>query len=170
MRLQDRLGAVSHPRLRTSALARRSVSLLLNARILTTLCFAAVAVPVWVPSFTGRTGESSRRPRFADVAPRSRIPYVTNNNYTGRKYFQQSMCGGVAAFDYDDDGRMDIYFTNGARYPELKKEDASYYNCLLRNQGDGTFKDVTEEAGLTGSPLGFCYGVAAGDFDNDGRT
>ena len=134
------------------------------------LCVAAAAAAVWFPLLPGQTTDSPRRPHFTDAAPRSGISYVTNNNYTGRKYFQQSMCGGIATLDYDNDGRIDIYFTNGAKLPELKKEDPSYYNCLLRNQGDGTFKDVTEEAGLTGSQLDFCYGAAAGDFDNDGRT
>jgi hypothetical protein len=113
---------------------------------------------------------AERRPHFVDVAPRSSIPYVTNNHYTGRKYFPQPMCGGVATFDYDNDGKLDIYFTNGAKLPELKKTDASFFNCLLRNQGDGAFKDVTSEAGLTGSHLDLSYGVAAGDFDNDGHT
>ena len=57
------------------------------------------------------------------------------------------MCGGVAIFDYDNDGRMDIFFTNGAKLPELKRTDPSFYNCLLRNKGDGTFEDVTRKAG-----------------------
>ncbi len=78
------------------------------------------------------------------------------------------MCGGVAIFDYDNDGKMDIFFTNGAKLPELKKTDASYYNCLLRNKGDGTFEDVTAKADLTGAQMDFSYGVAAGDYDNDG--
>ncbi len=122
------------------------------------------------PFCASQLGGASRRPHFVDIAPRSQFSYFTNNNFTGRKYFQQSMVGGVAILDYDNDGLMDIYFANGAKYPELKKEDASYYNCLLHNQGDGTFKDMTAEAGLTGSQLDFCYGVAAGDFDNDGWT
>jgi hypothetical protein len=143
---------------------------LLAARIWASLCVAAAAAAAWFPHLPRQTAEGPRRPHFTDVAPRSSIPYVTNNNYTGRKYFQQSMCGGVAVLDFDNDGRLDLYFTNGAQYPELKKVDASYYNRLLRNQGDGTFKDVTQEAGLSGSNLGFCYGAAAGDFDNDGRT
>ena len=134
------------------------------------LCVAAVAAAVWFPRLSGQTTEGPRRPHFTDAAPRSDISYVTNNNYTGRKYFQQSMCGGVAALDYDNNGRMDLFFTNGAKYPEFKKDDASLYNCLLRNQGEGTFRDVTQEAGLTGSQMGFCYGAAAGDYDNDGYT
>jgi enediyne biosynthesis protein E4 len=146
------------------------VPLLLSTHLCNILCAAVAAAAAWFPLLPGQTAEVPRRPHFTDIAPRSGISYFTNNNFTGRKYFQQAMCGGVAALDFDNDGRSDVYFTNGARYPELKKEDASYYNCLLRNEGDGTFKDVTEAAGLTGSQLGFCYGVAAGDFDNDGRT
>jgi len=53
--------------------------------------------------------------------------------------------------------------------PELKKPNQSYYNCLLRNKGDGTFEDVTAKAGLSGVNLGYSFGVAAGDYDNDGN-
>ena len=108
--------------------------------------------------------------RFTDIAPRSDFDYRTNNNYTGRKYFPQPMCGGVAIFDYDSDGRQDIFFTNGAKLPELKKVDSSFHNCLLRNLGEDRFGDVTEQAGLTGVGLGYSFGVAAGDYDNDGHT
>ncbi|HOM98874.1 MAG TPA: CRTAC1 family protein [Acidobacteriota bacterium] len=120
------------------------------------------------------TAESDQPPlpeiRYVDVAPSSTFSYYTNNDYTGRKYFPQPMCGGVAVLDYDGDGLQDIFFTNGAKLPELKKIDETYYNCLLRNLGDGTFADVTKEAGLTGAHLDFCFGVAAGDYDNDGDT
>lgn len=78
------------------------------------------------------------------------------------------MCGGVAAIDYDNNGIMDLFFTNGAKLPELKKTTAAYSNCLLHNNGDGTFKDVTAKAGLTGTSLGFSFGVAVADYDNDG--
>jgi enediyne biosynthesis protein E4 len=105
---------------------------------------------------------------FTDIASRSKFEYRTNNNFTGRKYFPQPMCGGIAAFDYDNDGRMDLFFTNGSELPELAKTSPAYYNCLLRNRGDGTFEDVTLKAGLTGAALGFCFGVAAADYDNDG--
>ena len=113
---------------------------------------------------------TAKRPHFTDIAPRSRIPYITNNDFQGRKYFQQPMCGGVAILDYDNDGLMDIFFTNGAKLPELKKTNPSFYNCLLRNKGDGTFEDVTKKAGVSGENLDFSYGVAAGDYDNDGWT
>jgi hypothetical protein len=108
--------------------------------------------------------------QFVDIAPRSQFSYVTNNDFTGRKYFPQPMCGGVAIFDYDNDGWMDIYFTNGAKLPKLKKTDSSFYHSLLRNRGDGTFEDVTRKAGLTGEHIDFSYGVAAADYDNDGWT
>jgi hypothetical protein len=105
---------------------------------------------------------------FTDVAGQSQFAYRTNNSFTGRKYFPQPMCGGVAAIDYDNDGLMDLFFTNGAKLPELEKTSPDYYNCLLRNRGDGTFEDVTVKAGLTGAGLGFCFGVAVADYDNDG--
>ena len=106
---------------------------------------------------------------FTDVAGRSQFTYRTNNDFTGRKYFPQPMCGGVAAIDYNNDGLMDLFFTNGAKLPELEKTSPAYYNCLLRNNGDGTFEDVTAKAGLTGAGLGYCFGVAVADYDNDGN-
>ncbi len=112
--------------------------------------------------------QGAERPRFLDAAARAQFAYTSNNNYTGRKYFPQPMCGGVALLDYNNDGRLDIFFTNGARLPELKKTDPSFYNCLLENAGGGVFRDVTSAARLTGAELDFCYGVAAGDYDNDG--
>ncbi|MGD0775923.1 MAG: CRTAC1 family protein [Candidatus Solibacter sp.] len=109
-----------------------------------------------------------KRPGFVDVRAKSRFAYVSNNSFEGRKYFPQPMCGGVAVFDFDNDGRLDIFFTNGARLPELKKTDRSFYNCLLRQKSDGTFEDVTARAGLPGEDLDFNFGVAVGDYDNDG--
>jgi hypothetical protein len=110
------------------------------------------------------------RPTFKDIAPDIQFPYITNNHYTGRKYFPQPMCGGIAILDFDNDGLMDIFFTNGARLPELKKTDASFYQSLLRNLGNGKFEDVTAKAGLLGQQIDFSYGVAASDYDNDGDT
>jgi hypothetical protein len=113
----------------------------------------------------------SRRPHFVDVAPKSRFAYVTRNGFDGtRKYFPQPLCGGVAVLDYDNDGLADLFFTNGARFPDLTKVDPSFHNALLRNKGDGLFEDVTASAGLAGESLGYSLGAAAGDYDNDGWT
>jgi hypothetical protein len=109
-----------------------------------------------------------KQPHFTDVAPQSKFSYVTNNDLSQRKYFPQPICGGVAVFDFDNDGKPDIFFTNGAKLPELKKTGPSFYNCLLRNKGAGTFEDVTKKAGLLGEDLGYNFGVAVGDYDNDG--
>lgn len=128
----------------------------------------AMALLMTAGLFFDAARASSKRPHFTDIAARSQFTYRTNNNYTGRKYFPQPICGGVGILDYDQDGKMDIFFTNGAKLPELKKVDPSYYNCLLHNRGDGTFEDVTRKAGLAGEDLGFSFGVAVGDYDNDG--
>lgn len=113
---------------------------------------------------------SPGRPRFADVAGKSSFSYVSNNNFTGRKYFPQPMCGGIALLDFDRDGRLDIFFTNGAELPSLRKTGPAFHNCLLRNAGNGAFEDVTSRARLEGAHLDFSYGVAAADYDNDGWT
>jgi hypothetical protein len=120
-----------------------------------------------VPFAPGRA-PTPKRPGFVNVAGRSKITYISNNSPGGHKYFPQPMCGGVAIFDYDNDGKLDIFFTNGAQMPEMKKTNPSYYNCLLRQQADGTFEDVTAKAGLLGQNLDFNFGVAVGDYDNDG--
>ena len=69
----------------------------------------------WLVS-RGQTPEPLR-PHFTDIASKSNFAYRTDNNFTGRKYFPQTMCGGVAAFDFDNDGRMDLFFTIGAKLP-----------------------------------------------------
>jgi len=106
--------------------------------------------------------------QFENIATRSRFSYVTRNDFRRRKYFIQPMCGGVAIFDYDGDGRQDIFLTNGSELPSLKKSSPAFDNCLLRNRGDGTFEDRTAESGLSGHDVGYSFGVAIGDYDNDG--
>lgn len=137
-------------------------------RISFVLCAGLLAGIVFLPDRSVRA--AAKRPHFTDVAPRSRIAYTSNNDYTpaSRKYFPQPMCGGIAALDFDQDGRMDLYFTNGAKLPELKKTGPQHHSCLLRNKGGGIFEDVTGKAGLSGTQMDFSYGVAAGDYDNDG--
>lgn len=83
------------------------------------------------------------------------------------------MGGGVAMFDYDNDGRMDLFFTNGARLSDPMTKDSmpdksepQFWNRLFHQNTDGTFTDVTGRAGLKGS--GYSMGVAAADYDGDG--
>ncbi len=82
---------------------------------------------------SGEAAQPSKKPHFTDVASRSKIPYKTNNSFLGRKYFIQPMCGGVAAFDFDNDGKLDIFFANGARFPEMKKTDPGKAEPLLKD-------------------------------------
>jgi enediyne biosynthesis protein E4 len=118
------------------------------------------------PSST--TSNLGRQIRFENRQKISRVDFVLNNATTAEKPLIDSTLGGLALFDFDNDGFLDIFFTNGARIPSLEKDDAAFYNRLYRNNRDGTFTDVTERAGLWGQ--GYSMGVAAADFDNDGWT
>ena len=111
--------------------------------------------------------------RFVDVAQKVGIRFVQKASPTSRKYLLETMGSGVALFDYDNDGRLDIFFANGARIDDPMQPDAiprkdgsEYWNRLYHQKADGSFEDVTEKAGLRG--VGYCTGVAVGDFDNDG--
>jgi len=95
------------------------------------------------------------------------IPFRLETNETPKTpHAPATMAGGVAVFDYNRDGRPDIFFTNGANIATLKKDLPRYSNRLFRNDGNGVFTDVTARAGLAGT--GYDIGVAVGDYDNDG--
>jgi hypothetical protein len=104
--------------------------------------------------------------RFEEIAGKAGLHYITANGNTENKNQPQTMVAGVALFDYDGDGYLDVYFVGGAAIPSLKKETPAYWNRLFHNNHDGTFTDVTEKAGLAGA--GYGSGVAVGDYDNDG--
>src|ERR1043166_2984170 len=136
---------------------------------------------------TGRsyeTGTPARKPappapqspspvNFTDITAQTGITFRHAASPTSQKYLPETMGGGVALFDYDNDGRLDIFFTNGARLQDPMpkgarpdKTDPRFWNRLYHQKPDGTFEDVTERAGLRGE--GYSMGVAAGDFDGDG--
>lgn len=103
--------------------------------------------------------------RFEYVTPAG-LHFVADSCRTQHKHQPETMVSGVALFDYNNDGLLDIYAVNGARIPSLRKDGEVYYNRLFKNRGDGTFEDVTLHAGVQGR--GYNLGVAVGDYDNDG--
>jgi hypothetical protein len=105
--------------------------------------------------------------RFREIAAQAGISFVLENHATPEKHLIETIPGGIAVFDYDGDGRPDIYFANGADIPSLEKSSSKYWNRLFRNEGNWKFRDVTEEAGVPG--VGYSMGAAAADYDNDGR-
>jgi hypothetical protein len=112
---------------------------------------------------------------FSDITTATGINFKRAPSFTSMKYLLEAVGGGVAMLDYDNDGRMDLFFTNAAALkdpmPKTEmpdKRDPKYWNRLYRQKADGTFEDVTESAGLKGS--GFSMGVAAADYDNDSYT
>ena len=103
---------------------------------------------------------------FEEIAAQSGINFSIDSSPTPNKNQIETMVAGVALIDYDGDGYQDIFFANGAAIPSLKKEGPQYKNHLFHNNGDGTFVDVTDKAGVGGD--GYDMGAAVGDFDNDG--
>ena len=106
------------------------------------------------------------------------VDFVQRNSPTSRKYLIETMCGGVGLLDYNNDGLLDIFFVNGGRLADpvklpvsFARRDALYWNRLYRQNKDGTFTDVTKQAGLhLESESNYGMGVATGDYDNDGFT
>jgi hypothetical protein len=105
---------------------------------------------------------------FENRQEQSGVTFVLNNGTTEDKPIIDSTLGGVALLDYDNDGYLDIFFSNGASIPGLNKSNRAFSNRLFHNNHDGTFTDVTEHAGVAGE--GYSMGVAAADYDNDGWT
>jgi enediyne biosynthesis protein E4 len=111
--------------------------------------------------------------KFTDITTAVGVHFQHLAPHTSRKYLLETMAPGVALFDFDNDGRLDIFVTNGAPLTDPtpkgtipQKTGPEYWNRLYHQKTDGTFEDVTEKAGLQG--VGYGMGVAVGDYDNDG--
>ena len=104
--------------------------------------------------------------QFVDVTQEAGIHWKHVDGRSGQKYFMETLGSGAAFFDYDADGDPDLYFVNGAPLPGYVSQEIPT-NCLYRNNGDGTFTDVTEKAGV--GDTGYGHGCAVGDYNNDGQ-
>ena len=104
--------------------------------------------------------------RFEEIASKAGLRFELRNGAAGKFHQIELTAGGVGVLDYNNDGCTDIFFTNGAAIPSLRKTGPEFYNRLYRNNCDRTFTDVTTEAGLAGE--GYSIAAAVADFDNDG--
>jgi hypothetical protein len=118
--------------------------------------------------FLGCGGEREKtgvEVQFVDVTESAGIEFLHVNGSSGEKYFPESMGSGVSFLDYDRDGHLDLFLVNSGPLPGYPEGDIPK-DYLYRNNGDGTFSDVTEAAGLGDS--GYGMGIACGDYNNDG--
>ncbi len=134
--------------------------------------FALLTIVVVLGALSAALPPPSAPMQFRDVTASSGIRFSHRSPHTADKFLVETMGSGVAAFDYDADGLVDLFFLNAARTARsgrgvvVNKSDPALWNRLYRNAGGGKFADVTESAGLQGST--FAMGVATGDVDNDG--
>ena len=139
----------------------------LRQRVAVVLC--AIAAPIVLLAQGGRSvpaPPASAAVTFSDVTATAGIRFRHNSGAFGRKYLPETMGSGAAVFDVDADGWQDVFFVNGTRFPG--RPEAASYPALYRNNGNGTFTDITRAAGLIVEMYGM--GAAAADYDNDGRT
>jgi hypothetical protein len=150
-------------------IARGKHSRLLAAGLLCVLaCFSVLLLDAQETLSNSQSGQA-----FVDVTQQLGVKFQYYSSHTSKKYLLETMGPGVALFDYDNDGRLDIFLVNGAPLADPtpkgtipKKTDPQYWNRLYHQKSDGSFEDVTEKAGLQG--VGYGMGVAVGDYDNDG--
>jgi enediyne biosynthesis protein E4 len=145
-------------------------------RTVATLAFATgITLQAPVPSVSGQqSGKPDKAAvaapapavRFTDIRQSARINFVQDSTQSEEKYYLETMGTGVAWLDYDQDGLMDLYLIQSAG-TDAYKPARPLRSALYHNNGDGTFTDVTDKAGVGGEGH-YGQGVAAGDFNNDG--
>jgi enediyne biosynthesis protein E4 len=141
--------------------------------LLTPAIVLSAAAQVPAPAAAQAPSSTPIPGNFVDITSKSHVVFNGQASHTPKKYLIETMGSGVALFDYDNDGLLDIFFVNGALVTDPmdkeavpQKTDPKYWNRLFHQKKDGTFEDVTEKAGLQG--IGYGMGVAVGDYDNDG--
>ena len=134
---------------------------------------AAQSTPARAQAAAVTASQTSVPARFVDITDKAGVHFLHQAPHTSRKYLIETMGSGVALFDCDNDGRLDLYLVNGAPFsdPEPKgsipqKTGPEYWNRMYHQKPDGTFEDITEKSGLQG--VGYGMGVAVADYDNDG--
>ena len=113
-----------------------------------------------------KSPDASIAVHYTDVREKAKITFQQDSTQTEEKYYLETMGTGVAWLDYDQDGLMDLYFVQSAA-TDIYKPPHPLRSALYHNNGDGTFTDVTEKAGVAGEGH-YGQGVTVGDFDNDG--
>jgi enediyne biosynthesis protein E4 len=133
------------------------------------------STPNAIGGTTGAKTAGATEAKFADVTAALGVNFRNLASHTSKKYLIETMGGGAALFDYDNDGLLDLFLVNGAPLTDPtpkgtipQKTGQQFWNRLYHQKRDGTFEDVTEKAGLEGS--GYGMGVAVGDYDNDGNA
>jgi len=139
--------------------------------ILAAICIVAVAAPQ-KPSGRPPVKRPSAKKNvpagiasFADVTRSAGLDFHLTCGSLEKRFVMESMCGGIAVFDYDNDGWMDIFLVNGSTLEDMRAGKC-HPSKLYRNNHDGTFTDVTAKSGL--GHCGWGFGAAVGDYDNDG--
>ncbi len=107
-------------------------------------------------------------PHFADRAESAGLRFVFDNGRSRLSQIPETMAGGVALFDYDGDGWLDVYVVQGGVFPP-RADRPNSGDRLFRNRGDGTFEDASGRSGISRMKRGFGLGVTVGDIDNDGH-
>jgi hypothetical protein len=130
----------------------------------TSLFLLLLALAAFVPPAV--TQAPAFDPITFELVKDSGVGFVTDSSRSSHRHQPETMVAGAALFDYDNDGLLDLYLTNGARLPELAKGEPRYWNRLYHNLGNWKFEDVTEKAGVKGT--GYDLGVTSADYDNDG--